>query len=343
VYFVALKSRTTYGAVAYAQPLIFGFFLAYCHRIFTAAAALLVGSFTFTGPGMASEPKVVVTLKPIHSLVSLVMAGVGTPHLIVDGSASPHSFTVKPSGAKAINDAAVFFRVSEALEPFTHKLADSVPKTVKLVSLIDAPGLTVLPQRGGDTFEDHEDHDDAHADRDDEAGTKDGHIWLDPINAKAIVAHVAKVLSEAYPADAEKFAANASGAAAKIDALTAELTTLLDPVRGKPFVVFHDSTQYFERRFGVPAAGSITVTPDVQPSAKRLTAVRKKIASLNAVCVFAEPGFQPKLVDAVTGGTTARAATLDPEGVSLSAGPDMYFELMRSMGRSTKDCLAATE
>ena len=317
--------------------------LEYRHRFQTAAAALLAAGFLLTVPGFAGEPKVVVTLKPIHSLVALVMAGVGTPHLIVDGSASPHTFTLKPSGAKAINEAEVFLRVSELLEPFTRKLAGSLPKTVKLVSLIAAPGLTVLPQRHGDTFEVHDDHDDAVAGHHEDAGSKDGHIWLDPDNAKTIVAHVAKVLSDTYPADAEKYAANASGAVAKIDALTAELTTLLEPVKGKPFVVFHDSTQYFEKRFGLQAVGSITVTPDVQPSAKRLTAVRKKIAGLNAACVFAEPGFQPRLVDAVTEGTTARAATLDPEGVTLSPGADMYFELMRLMARNTKQCLAATD
>ena len=68
-------------------------------------------------------------------------------------------------------------------------------------------------------------------------------------------------------------------------------------------MVFHDAYQYFEHRFGLTAVGSITVSPEVQPSAKRLTEIRRKIAALDARCVFAEPRFQPNLVNAVIEGT----------------------------------------
>ncbi len=163
----------------------------------------------------------------------------------------------------------------------------------------------------------------------------------DVVNAKAIVADVTRVLSQRYPEDAEKFAANAAALTSKIDALTAEIEAELAPVKDKPFIVFHDATQYFERRFGLSAAGSVTVSPEVQPSAKRLTAIRKKIAALGAVCVFAEPSFQPKLVEAVTGGTAAKSGTLDPEGASLTPGPDLYFTLMRNLAASLKTCLAS--
>jgi zinc transport system substrate-binding protein len=266
---------------------------------------------------------------------------VGTPHLLVDGSASPHTFTLKPSAAAAINDADVFIRISPELEPFTRKVGEALPSTVKLVSLANASGMILLTQRRGETFEKHEHHDaghDDHDDDDDKDSTKDGHIWLDPANAKAIVAEVTRVLSETYPDQAEKFAGNAASTVAALDALTAEIEAQLANYKDKRFIIFHDATQYFENRFGLNAAGSVTITPDVQPSAKRLTAVRKKITDLGAVCVFAEPGFQPNLVAAVTEGTKARAGTLDPEAQTLSPGPDLYFELLRSMARNFKTC-----
>ena len=309
--------------------------------------ALLCG-MTVT-PVFAVEPKVVVTVKPIHALVSMVMEGVGTPGLIVDGSASPHTFTLKPSGAKAINEADVFIRVSEVMEPFTRKVVEALPKNVRLVSLVDAPGMTVLAQRRGETFEKHEHHEAGHAEHDaddhdedeNQFSAKDGHIWLDPNNAKAIVNYAAKVLSETYPGSAAKFSANAAAAVTKLDALAVEIETQLAQVKGRPFIVFHDSTQYFEARFGLAGAGSVTLTPDVQPSAKRLTAVRKKILELGAVCVFAEPGFQPNLIAAVSEGTKAISGTVDPEGIALVTGPELYFELMRRMARSLKSCLDA--
>ncbi|HPG88765.1 MAG TPA: zinc ABC transporter substrate-binding protein [Hyphomicrobium sp.] len=330
-----------------------------------AAIAAFLGFFAGLPMADAAEPKVVVTIKPVHSLVAAVMAGVGAPHLVVDGAASPHTFTLKPSGAKAINDADVFFRVSETLEPFTRKVAAALPSRVKLVSLAEAGGMTLLDQRTGDTFEahvhgahddgdhkhadkGHKDHDHDHDgkahdhdddDHDDDHHGKDSHIWLDPANAKIIVAEAAKVLSEKYPEHADVFAKNAADLTTKIDGLAAEIATELAPAKGKPFIVFHDAIQYFESRFGVTAAGSVTISPDVQPSAKRLTAVRKKVLALDAACVFAEPGFQPKLIAAVTDGTTARSGTIDPEGMALTPGADLYFSLMRTLAKNIKTCL----
>ena len=157
-----------------------------------------------------------------------------------------------------------------------------------------------------------------------------------------MVTSVTKVLTQSYPSDAEKLNANATIVLAKIDALSAEIEAQLETVKGKPFIVFHDATQYFEHRFGLNASGSITGSPDVQPSAKRLTEVRKKIIDLGAACVFSEPGFQPKLVAAVTDGTKARSGVIDAEGMALTPGPELYFDLMRGMARSIKDCLQPT-
>jgi zinc transport system substrate-binding protein len=310
-----------------------------------------VGAFLFlvfaSGPLAAAEtPKVVVTIKPVHALVTQVMEGVGTPTLLIDGAASPHTFSLRPSTARAINEADVFIRISDSLEPFTRKIVQALPPSVTVVTLADSPGIALLDRRHGGTFEPHSHggaHGDAHHDDDgdDDASGKDGHIWLDPQNAKAIVNVVSKALSARYPEYAAKFAANASALDTRLDALEHELTAELETARRKPFVVFHDSTQYFENRFGLNAAGSITVSPDVPPSARRLTNVRHKIASLGAVCVFSEPSFQPSLVAAVTEGTQARSGTLDTEGLMLTPGPDLYFTLMRDLAHNLVSCLDA--
>ena len=304
----------------------------------------LVAAAAWATPGpAAAELKVVVTIKPIHSLVTQLMDGIGTPTLLVDGAASPHSFALKPSGVRAINSADVFIRVSEVLEPFTGKIIKVLPDTVRLVTLEETPGLKLLDLRRSGTFEAHRHDSEPHADRaehEEGAGVKDGHVWLDPDNAKAIVSHLAHVLSERAPGDAAKLNANAARLNAKIDALTADIEADTRPLQDRPFVVFHDAYQYFADRFGLNAVGSITVSPEVQPSAKRLTELRRKIRALHAVCLFAEPLFKPNLVAAVAEGTDVRTATLDPEGATLPAGADLYFALMRNLTAGLKSCLA---
>ncbi len=303
-------------------------------RLHFAVAAMLGLLSVAAGPASA-ELKVVVTIKPIHSLVTQLMEGVGTPTLLVDGAASPHAFSLKPSGVRAIDGADVFVRVSETLEPFTKKIVSTLPASVRLVTLVDAPGLKLLDLRSGGTFEPHRHDGDEH-----EGVAKDGHIWLDPDNAKAVVRYLAQVLAERAPADAAQLKANAEKLNAKIDALTADIETETKPLRDRPFVVFHDAYQYFALRFDLDPVGSITVSPEQQPSAKRLSELRAKIRALNAVCLFAEPLFQPNLVAAVSEGTNVRIGTLDPEGVLLPAGADLYFQLMRNLTAGFKSCLA---
>jgi zinc transport system substrate-binding protein len=305
------------------------------------AAAGLVLHAALAAPALALD--VVVTIKPIHSLVAAVMGETGTPKLLVGGTASPHTYAMKPSDAKALYAADVFVRVSERLEPFTAKVVRALPPTVSVVSLAETPGLELLDVRVGATFEGHDDQDHGHADdKHEEAGgaVRDGHIWLDPENAKKIVAHVAEVLSRHAPADAAILRANADAAIRRIDALAAEIARILEPAASRPFVVFHDAYQYFEKRFGLAAAGAITLGPEVQPSARRLRAVRRKIAALGPVCVFAEPQFPTKLIAAVSEGTGARTGVLDPVGATLTPGPDLYPQLLRNLAGTVAACLS---
>lgn len=308
-------------------------------------AAVGLVALTFAANAAAAETKVVVTIKPLHALVAQVMAGVGSPQLLVKGAASPHTFSMRPSDARALNNADLVFRMSETVEPFTAKVVKSLPKRVEVVTLLDAPGMRLLALRAGATFERHahaqeKGHGHDHSlDKRQKGEPVDGHAWLDPDNAKAMVDRIEQALAAKYPADAAVFKANAGTARAKIDALAAELERDLAPLADRPYVVFHDAIQYLERRYGLNVVGSISINPEVPPSAKRLTELRRKIMSLGAVCVFAEPAFDRRLVDNLIEGTSARTATLDPEGAGLDAGPDLYFALMRKLAAALKDCL----
>ncbi len=116
--------------------------------------------------------------------------------------------------------------------------------------------------------------------------------------------------------------------------LTKEVASELEPVKDKPFIVFHDAYQYFENRFGVKAAGSITVSPEKAPGAARIKEIHEKIKSLGAACVFSEPQFEPKLVKTVIDGTDAKTGVLDPLGAELKDGPDLYPQLIRNLADS---------
>ena len=301
---------------------------------------------------LASAPAqavdVVVTIKPLHALVARVMTGTGTPHLLVQGALSPHTYALKPSDVARLNAADVFFRMSDAMEPFTARTVKSLPRRVQVVSLQDTPKLRLLPRRTGATFAEAADahgHSHGHGagnDHGHDHAAMDGHAWLDPINAKLLADRVAEALGKRAPAEAATFRTNAAQLKADLDALSAELSLALAPVAGKPYVVFHDALQYFEQRYGLKAVGSIAVSPEVPPGARRLSMLRRQIVDLKAECVFAEPQLDMRLVDAVVEGTRARVGTIDPEGIRIEGGPEHYFALLRALAADLKACLAPT-
>jgi len=313
--------------------------------IIGAGALIGLGLCVSAATAQTESLNVVATIKPIHSIAAAVMTGVAEPKLLLDGTASPHTFSLKPSDAKALSAARVIFRVSDGLEPFMIKVARSLPKSVEVVTLEKVPGLTLYPMRTGGTFEDH-DHSEGkggkHKHRhshDDSKNATDGHLYLDPANATLIATHMADVLGKAEPASAERFKANAEAFGREMSALRTELDDKTRPLVGRPFIVFHDAYQYFEKRFGLEAAGSVTVSPEVAPSARRLSSLRRKVSELKAVCVFSEPQFEPRLVTTITEKTNARRGVLDPLGVAIPPGPAHYATLLRNLAADLDACL----
>ncbi|MAY62044.1 MAG: zinc ABC transporter substrate-binding protein [Rhizobiales bacterium] len=325
----------------------------------------------------SAEPVVITSIKPVHSLVAAVMEGVGEPELLVDGASSPHGYQLKPSQAGELQKADLVFWVGPELESFLVKPVETIASSAQSVPLIDAAGVTKLEPREGGTFEHHDHHHegeahDAHDDDGHEDAEKaherhegeseeahahehegaheeahehgheevDPHVWLDPENAKAFVDKIVSVLSAADPANAETYAANGEAEDRKLDELIEAVNTTLDPVRDRSFIVFHDAYHYFENRFGMEAAGSITINPELRPGAERIGEIQTKLKSLKAACVFAEPQFEPKIVSVAIEGSDARSGVLDPVGADLAPGPDLYGKLIGNLATSMRDCLA---
>ena len=93
-----------------------------------------------------------------------------------------------------------------------------------------------------------------------------------------------------------------------------------------------------DARYGLRAAGSVTVSPDQSPGAARIAEIREKLTELEAECVFAEPQFEPRLVRTLVAGTDAATGTLDPLGAGIEDGPDLYFTLMRQNAATFRAC-----
>lgn len=293
-------------------------------------AALLI-AILLALPARAEPPRVIASIQPLHSLVAGVMKGVGVPALMVSGNASEHNFALKPSDARRLAAAQLVIMVDPAYETFMKRL----PPAAAVVAMAQLPGIVRKPLREGGLWEHDHDHHDEH-----EAST-DFHVWLDPTNAKIAVQAIADALSRLDTANAPLYTANAANLQARLDALDAELAGRLAPLAARPYVVFHDAYHYFEARYGLSPAGSITIDPDRPVSAKRLASLRDRLKKAGAPCVFREPQFSGSVVETLARSAGARVGVLDPQGAALPPGPDQYFSLMTGLAQSLTECLAA--
>ncbi|MDG4553873.1 MAG: zinc ABC transporter substrate-binding protein [Candidatus Competibacter sp.] len=296
---------------------------------------------------LATQPQIVTSIKPVYSLVAGVMQGVGEPLLLVSGGASPHDYSLKPSEARAIDQAQVVFWIGPNLESFLTRSLDNVKDKVRVVALLDAPGMTVLPLRESGAWEPHGHDEHGHAKPEDgndhehdHRADHDPHVWLDPVNAIAMVRRIMAVLGEVDVAHRVDYQRNGAALVERLDRLNERLATELAPVRQRPYLVFHDAYQYFERRYDLNAIGSVTMSAERRPGAKRVADIQARIRDLQARCVFSEPQFQPALVETIIASNPAvRRGVLDPLGAELPPGPEAYFQLLQGLATSLRACL----
>ncbi|MBD1150445.1 zinc ABC transporter substrate-binding protein ZnuA [Pelagibacterales bacterium SAG-MED29] len=313
----------------------------------------ILSLFIIFSPAKA-DIKVVASIKPIHSLASYLMDGVGKPDLIVDGYASPHGFAMKPSHAKMLQNADLIFWIGEDLESFLEKPLNSIAKKAEKIELMEIKGLNKLEFRERNIFEGHDDHghdehkkedehkehghkEDKHDDHHEHAhGEHDPHIWLDPMNAKVILKEMAEHLIENDQKNASTYKANLKKALKDLDKLTKKVKSDLN----KDFksIVFHDAYQYFEKRFDINVLGAFTVNTDVLPGAEQLSEIREIIEHDKVSCVFSEPQFNPDIINAVAKDMNIKTGVLDPLGATLTPGKTLYFDLISNMSKSFKSC-----
>ena len=298
-----------------------------------ALALYLLTFLTWTIPAWAA-PRAVASIKPVHALLAGVMEGVAAPDVLLKGSASAHAYTLRPSDAESLNKADVVFWIGPSFEVFLQKPLAALAGKARIVTLMDTAGVKVLPAREGGLHQD--------AETPSSSSYADGHLWLDPRNAKALVEDMVVVLSALDSSNAGRYRTNGDLLQAKLNALDRRLQGQLALVADRRFVVFHDAYQYFERRYGLRDAAALTVGPDRAPGAQRIAAIEKDMRTHGASCIFAEPQFEPKLVRTLADALHARVGQLDPEGSTLAAGPELYFNLMQGLADHLVSCLSAS-
>ncbi len=310
---------------------------------------------------VAEVPRVVTDIAPVHSLVAQVMAGVGVPDLLIDQATSPHHFALRPSQARALQEADLVVWIGAGLSPaLSGAIADLAGAGKELV-LLSVPQTDLMHIREDARFEahrhnDHDDHghdDQGHDDHDDHGhddhqdgghedhahdGAIDPHAWLDPDNAVLWLTAIAEELAAADPDHAQTYRRNATNAARQVEQLADQIEADFAATPPPAFIVFHDAYQYFEDAFDISAQGAISLSDASAPSAARLSEIRTIVAEQEVECLFAEPQFDPDILSAVADAAPVSIAVIDPYGGHIPTGVDFYRALLPDLATGISGC-----
>lgn len=304
---------------------------------------LLIGCLSLWGISAQAQVQILTSIKPLQLIAAAIQDGQGEPQVLLPPGASPHYFVLRPSDAKRLDQADLFYWIGPDLENFLPRLLKQRSQlSVALQSLSE-----LHLQYFGDSHQHEDEHADEHADdliEHDHAhqpGAVDVHLWLLPHNARVIAERMSADLSERDPAHAKLYAANLQAFTQRLEQLDQQLKTELTPLQGKSFFVFHEAFNYFEQAYGLEHAGVFALSGELQPGAKHVNQMRARLQQAGSSCVFSEPPIQPRLAHTLADGLPVTLAELDALGATVAVSSKGYEQLLQNLAAQFSACLSA--
>jgi zinc transport system substrate-binding protein len=307
-------------------------------------ATLISGMCSFKA---SAEVKLVTSIKPLQLIAAEVQDGLGEPKAVVPAGASPHSFTLKPSTVRDLQQADLVYWVGPDLETYLSKTLEA--RRGKTVAIQNIDGLHLrhfgdsqLSDGNQGTPDEREslddDHDDLHR-----TGSIDVHLWLSPGNALIIAKQMASDLAIADAQNAERYQANFEAFRERLERQDEVLKRRLGRLSAIPFFLFHQTFDYFEEAFGLKHRGILALGNEVQPGARHVAELKALLKDAGASCIFYEPPLRPKLAETIAAGLPVRFAELDALGYGIDPKVGGYGILIERLGKSMVDCLEQIE
>lgn len=306
-----------------------------------AQSTLTNDSQTTGDQGSNKQGPIVVSIKPLYSLVARLTQGIEKPVLLMKQSQSPHHYSIRPSERRLLANAKMIVWLGPQMESMLNKIIPQSSSVV--VSAIQAKNLKLLNNRTK-----HSSHDKHSSDALEsqhhaiEHQTKrhgvDPHIWLSTHNAAAISKHFSEQLITQDPRNAEKYQENLKQLLDKIKQTAISIKTTLKDAR-QPFIAYHDAFQYFENENALNYIAAINTDEETSISLKYMREIKTKIEKENITCLIYQPP-KPAIIDALAQQhNTINIAMLDALGITINNNENAWFELMHQLAKNFNQCL----
>jgi zinc transport system substrate-binding protein len=294
----------------------------------------LIFLLSLNNVGAQSTPNVVVSIKPIHSIVSALMEGVSRPQLLLESSDSAHTFHLKPSQLNLLSNADLVITIGDGFETGLKKTLGNI-KVGSHVIASEIDGLHLYHFRNADTNEMDKDE----KDEKDKQNDNDLHLWLDIDNMQKTAQYISEQLIKIDSNNSNTYETNLIKIHSRLNKLKSELQQQLEPFRSERYAIYSDTLQYFEKSFHFQKPVIITPYHGARLSIHRTLEARNKMKDLKIKCLLYGPESTLKKVGVLAEGLPIKAFRIDILGAKLDTGSDQYFNLMKGLSNQLVECL----
>ncbi|NLU13182.1 MAG: zinc ABC transporter substrate-binding protein ZnuA [Gammaproteobacteria bacterium] len=305
---------------------------------------MLISCLTLWSISAQAQVQILTSIKPLQLIAAASQDGQGEPQVLLPPGASPHYFVLRPSDAKRLDQADLFYWIGPDLENFLPRLVKQRSQPSVAVQTLPELQLQYFGAAQAHAEDEHQ-HEHSHThdliehDHNHQPGTVDAHLWLLPHNAKVIAQRMSADLSQLDPNNAKQYAANLHAFNQRLDRLDQQLQAQLQPLRSKSFFVFHEAFNYFEQAYGLKHAGVFAVSGELQPGAKHINQMRQRLQHAGPSCVFSEPPLQPRLAQTLAANLPVKLAELDALGTDIPITATGYEQLLQNLASQFSNCL----
>ncbi|RKZ66600.1 MAG: hypothetical protein DRQ44_06510 [Gammaproteobacteria bacterium] len=288
-------------------------------KLLVAFLLLIVSSVSLAN---VNPSEIVVSIKPIHSIVTGLMKDIGTPALLIKDPQTPFEFTVTANETAQLKAAKLVIWVGPELEKNLEPVIAQLPSSTTVVELLANSRLKILPSRS-------------------DPALRDPFFWMDDRNIIILLDDLTELLIQIDPARSHIYARNRREMLVPLRRIDKEYEYGYRGLKAGTGVTYFDTLQYFEQAYALGILDRVTGTPWDTETAADMLKVRKRIQQKEAVCLFVDTSMHAGNLELIVKDQQINIGKLDVLGRNFSAGADLYLKMMQYNTDVIKQCLNA--
>jgi len=286
--------------------------------------SIIISPFVFssgTNESATHQLMVYASIPPQAYLVERIGGGNVSVEVLVKPGKDPHTFDPSPREMVALAQSAIYFTIGF---PFEEQLLAKVEKSnPQLAMIISDRGVKRRkPDVPGD-YHSGQGADEKHS---------DPHVWLSVRNSMIIAVNIHNALAEADPGNADEYKMNLELLLQDLGALDRKISTLLQPLQGRDFFVFHPSFGYFADDYGL---NQVAVEIEGKsPTPRQIEYLIEQAQAAGVKIIFVQLQFDSRSASVIADSIQGTVISLDPLAYDLIENfEDMAVKIEKALTR----------